>query len=264
LASDSGSYGTHTIHEFNVADGSRRRVIGRAGDGPLHFAMPCHVCIAPDGFVFVADCRNRRVQVLTPTLDFHSFIGEGVLPWPIGVCANADIVVVSDLETYRISVFNRCDGTLLRWFGARVKHSHQLISRSGLCLEPTSPRDLPPSPPPQPSVDTLDAPRGLCFMSGDRHVAVADSNNDRVSVFSVDGEFIRHVGVGILNRPLGVACSALDELIVTDHDDSSMCLRVFGSTGDLLATFGAGQFTGVVVRGGAVFAAGIDGVTVFE
>jgi hypothetical protein len=56
----------------------------------------------------------------------------------------------------------------------------------------------------------------------------------------------------------------LDELIVTDHDDSSMCLRVFGSTGDLLATFGAGQFTGVVVRGGAVFAAGIDGVTVFE
>jgi hypothetical protein len=83
-------------------------------------------------------------------------------------------------------------------------------------------------------------------------------------VFSVDGEFIRHVGVGILNRPLGVACSALDELIVTDHDDSSMCLRVFSSTGDLLATFGAGQFTGVVVRGGAVFAAGIDGVTVFE
>jgi hypothetical protein len=49
-------------------------------------------------------------------------------------------------------------------------------------------------------------------MSGDRHVAVTDGGNDRVSVFSVDGAFIRHVGVGVLVDPVGIACSAYDEL----------------------------------------------------
>jgi hypothetical protein len=73
-------------------------------------------------------------------------------------------------------------------------------------------------------------------MSGHRHVAVADLDNHRVSVFSVDGEFIRHVGVGVLSHPMGVAVSAFDELVVADS--SNGCLRVFSSTGDLLATVG--------------------------
>jgi hypothetical protein len=40
-------------------------------------------------------------------------------------------------------------------------------------------------------------------MSGDRRVAVAECGNMRVSVFSVDGEFVRHrdVGVGVLSFP---------------------------------------------------------------
>jgi hypothetical protein len=87
-------------------------------------------------------------------------------------------------------------------------------------------------------------------MSGDRHVAVCDGCNHRVSVFSVAGEFIRHVGVGVLRYPQGVACSAFDELVVTD----SGSLRVFSGSGDLLASVGDGYFTGVVVYGGTVFA----------
>jgi hypothetical protein len=51
--------GSHTIHEFRVADGSRRRVIGKkglfggrgAGDGPLQFSNPRQVWVASDDFV---------------------------------------------------------------------------------------------------------------------------------------------------------------------------------------------------------------------
>jgi DNA-binding beta-propeller fold protein YncE len=89
-------------------------------------------------------------------------------------------------------------------------------------------------------------------VSGDRHVAVADYGNDRVSVFSVDGEFVRHVGVGLLSHPQGVAASAFDELVVADTDNR--CLRVFSSAGDVLATVGDGRFTGIAIRGGRVFA----------
>jgi DNA-binding beta-propeller fold protein YncE len=225
----------YAIHELSTVDGSRRRVIGGSrGDGPLQFSLPQQLWVAPDGFVFVAEFGNHRVQVLTPALDFHCFIGQDQLEDPVGVCANADVVVVSE-HTHRIAVFNCGDGALLRRFGCKGSGDGQLLFPSGLCLMP-----------------------------GGRHVAVADSLNHRVSVFSIDGEFIRHVGVGVLSRPESVAASAFDELVVADC--GNRCLRVFSSAGDLLATVGESEFTDVAVHGSTVFAA--DGsastVTVFE
>jgi tripartite motif-containing protein 2/3 len=213
-----------TIHEFHTTDRSICRVIGGEGDGPLEFNEPRQVCIAADGFVFVADCGNNRVQVLTPTLDFHCFIGQRRLTSPVGVCASADVVVVANSAARRIAVFNRCDGALVRRFGC-------LGSSDG----------------------ELKTPCDLCLVSGDRHVAVADYGNERVSVFTVGGEFVRHVGVGVLRSPEGVAASASDELVVADT--GNRCLRVFSSTGDLLASFSEGRFTGVAVHGSGVFAA---------
>ncbi len=178
--------GSHAIHEFRVADGSRLRVIGGAGEGTLQFSIPHQVWVASDDFVFVADTGNDRVQVLTPRLDFHAFVGVGQLEFPVGVCADDDVrvIMVSEPGAHRISVFRRGDGALLRRFGSRGSGDGQ-----------------------------LDFPSGICFMSGHRHIAVADCHNHRVSVFSVEGEFIRHVGVDQLGLPLGVACSAFDELV---------------------------------------------------
>ncbi len=154
LVADSGACGSHTIHAFRVADGSRLRVIGGEGDGPLQFSHPYQVWIAPDGHVFVADSMNHRVQVLTPSLDFHCFVGVGHLVGPSGVCADDGIVVVSEWE-HRISVFNRGDGALLRRFGSFGLGDGQLRF-----------------------------PCGLCFMSGHRHVAITESGNHRVSVLT--------------------------------------------------------------------------------
>jgi DNA-binding beta-propeller fold protein YncE len=89
-------------------------------------------------------------------------------------------------------------------------------------------------------------------MSGDRHVAVAEQDNGRVSVFSIDGQFIRHVGVGVLREPVGVACSAFDELVVADTGNRRVV--VFSASGDLVMTFGAGRFSGAAVHGSTVFA----------
>jgi hypothetical protein len=111
--------GSHAIHELDVVAGSWQRIVGSMGDEPLQFVHPSQVWIAPDDFVFVADYGNHRVQVLTPTLDFHCFIGVGQLRGPGGVCANADIVVVSETDVDRISVFNRRDGGLVRRFGSQ-------------------------------------------------------------------------------------------------------------------------------------------------
>jgi DNA-binding beta-propeller fold protein YncE len=223
LVSDGIPRGSHAIHEFSAADVSLRRVVGGEGDGPLQFKEPRQLYIAPDGFVFDADTRTNRVQVLTPTLVFHGFIGQGQLAGPIGVCANAGVVVVSVFDAHCVSVFRRSDGALLRRFDSKGSGDGQLSH-----------------------------PCELCFMSGHRHVAVASLVNSRVSVFTVEGEFIRHVGVRVLRGPQGVAASAFDELVVADT--GNRCLRVFSSTGDVLAGAVKGRFTGVAVHGSCVMA----------
>jgi DNA-binding beta-propeller fold protein YncE len=217
--------GSHAIHAFSVADGSRLRAVGSRGNGPLQFSIPQQIWIAPDGFAFVADFILGRVQVLTPSLDFHGFVGVGSLHYPAGVCANADVVVVSgSFPVSRISVFNRRDGSLLRRFGTFGSGDGELNT---LC--------------------------GLCFINDDRHIAVADIRNNRVSVFSVDGQFIRHVGVGVLNNPRGVACSTVHELVVADSGNRR--IAVFSASGDFIATsYVDGGCTDVAVHGSTVFA----------
>ncbi len=227
LVSD-GDGGSQAIHEYSVADASRLRVIGGKGDGPLQFYGPSQVWVASDDFVFVAECHNKRVQVLTPRLDFHGFIGEGRLAQPLGVCANADVVVVSDtVPAHCVAVFSRHDGALLRRFGSYgIGDGH------------------------------LRFPQAVCFVCGDRHVAVLDGGNDRVSVFSVGGEFVRHVGVGVLRSPHGVACSGYDELVVADSANHR--IAVFSDSGDLHMTIAwstsRGTCTSFAVHDGAVFA----------
>jgi DNA-binding beta-propeller fold protein YncE len=230
VADTSAVSGSHAIHVISVADGSRLRVVGSKGDGPLQFDRPCQVWIDADGFVFVADCYNDRVQVLTPTLDFHGFVGVGSLQYPRGVCANTDVVVVSeDYPASRISVFSRGgDGSLLRRFGSVGCGDGQLRW-----------------------------PRGLCFIDDDHHVAIADVLKSRVSVFSVGGEFIRYVGVGagLFKGPQSIACSATGELIVTDSDETR--LVVFSASGGVITTSpGSARdaFVGVAVHGSTVFA----------
>jgi DNA-binding beta-propeller fold protein YncE len=221
LVSDEGA-GSYAIHEFRVSDGSPLRVIG-AGDARLQFSGPRQVWVASDDFVLVAELGSSRVQVLTPRLDFHAFVGAGQLSSPFGVCADDDVIVASERTAHRISVFSRGDGALLRRIGSYGSDDGQ-----------------------------LSCPQGLCFMPGHRHVAVAEYVNRRVSVFSVEGEFVRHVGVGKLRLSTGVACSAFDELVVADWGKN--CVIVFSVSGEMLHTMGGDGFTGIAIHGGTIFA----------
>jgi hypothetical protein len=214
------------VHEFSVADGALVRRVGGFGAAPLQFNTPCQVCVAPDGFVFVTDYGNARVQVLTRHFAFHGFVGVGQLSKPMGVCANADVVVVTEPEEHRAMVFRRCDDVLLATITLHVDDDGHRVGMEAL---------------------------GLCFLHGGADIAVADHANDCVSVFSVGGEFIRHVGVGVLHGPETVACSPFDELVVPDR--VARCVRLFSGDGDLFMSFGSGEFTCVALRGCTVIVA---------
>ena len=76
---------------------------------------------------------------------------------------------------------------------------------------------------------------------------VAECGNHRLSLLTVDGEFLKHIGAGILdNGPKDVSFGASGEIIVADYGNHRIC--VFSPDSDtLIKTWGsegpaAGQF----------------------
>jgi hypothetical protein len=175
-----------------------------------------------DGCVYVA-LFGGHVVALSPHLEPCGVIGEGRLSGVTGVCVSVDAVFVSESMAHCVSVFRRVDGAFVRRIGS-------------------------------PDGGTVDGqlswPGALCLTAAGRHIAVTDVGNHRVAVFSVDGEFVRNVGAGVLKTPHGIASSAFDELVVADRGNG--CVRVFSDVGELLKTFGEGDFTGVVIAGDMV------------
>jgi hypothetical protein len=209
------------VYECRVDDGSRLRVVRSCAAG--------QVCVAPDGFVFIADYPKHCVHVLTPDLSPHSVIGKQRLTSAAGVCASNDVVVVADDASRRcVKVFRRSDGSLLSRFGPRGSGDGELME-----------------------------PRRLCLVRGGSRIAVVDGENHRVSVFSVGGEFIHHVGVGVLYFPHGIACSAFDELVVSGGRNDAFL--IFSDVGDVLMSFHSNHtLTDIALHDSTLFAVDPD------
>jgi hypothetical protein len=103
----------HVIRSYALADGAPLAVVGRQGSAPLQFDFPRKICVAPDGFIFVADAGNDRVQELTPCLSFSAFVGVDELRRPWGVCADNAVIATISAFSSVVSVFGRGDRALL-------------------------------------------------------------------------------------------------------------------------------------------------------
>jgi hypothetical protein len=74
-------------------DGSFRRSIGRRGSGPGEFRMPGDLDVL-GGRIYVADCGNRRVQVLSGEGSYLEGFGLKRMPWRVLALDEDRIVVV--------------------------------------------------------------------------------------------------------------------------------------------------------------------------
>jgi hypothetical protein len=151
------------------------------------------------------------------------FLGGSMRGRRIRTASSADLVFASNLRDCAVFKFRRSDDSLVTRFGSQGRGDGELSS-----------------------------PHAMCFMSRETRVAVADTDNNRVSVFTIDGAFVRHVGVGVVKEPVGVACSACDELVITDTGNKRVL--VLNDVGEVWLTFGSCEFSSVAVHGDAVFA----------
>ena len=68
---------------------------------------------------------------------------------------------------------------------------------------------------------------------------VSDMGNNRIVVFTENGEFIRSFGQNVLKWPNGVICDNMGRIFVTSRNDNK--ILVFGQSGEYISTFHNGS-----------------------
>ncbi|HWT93261.1 MAG TPA: NHL repeat-containing protein, partial [Solirubrobacteraceae bacterium] len=196
------------------------------GDAPGALRLPEAVAVAPDGTVLVGDHFSGRVQAFragAPVADVgFGLRGDvcGRLGSVSGIARAADgRVYVFDSDNQRVQVFG-ADGVVQRCWGSRGRGRGQFMTSSGAYAASTG--------------------EGGIAVDG-RHVFVADTRNDRVQRFTLDGGAATVLAKGVVKQPQGLAVRGR-RLLVAD-DGNHRIVELDAASGRVVrATKNAGAF----------------------
>jgi len=202
-------------------DLAARFVFGEPGSGPGQLMRPTGIKVGPDGFVYIADTGNHRIQKFTQAGQFVAVIGgysaaeeeTGVPggfrePWDVAVAPDGTIYV-ADTWNHRIQQLDG-EGNLIAAWGEY-------------------------GPPEMPGI-TFYGPRGLA-LAPDGRLYVTDTGNKRVMVFEPGGQLAFKWGKGgvlpgYLDEPVGIAIGPDEAVYIADTWNRRV--QVFDLDGNLL------------------------------
>ena len=124
--------------------------------------------------IYLADCNNSRIQVVSFEGKFVTSFGKGILEEPHGIAVTEEDILVTDTGHHSLFQFSKKNLKLKNRTGTYGKEEGQLYHPHGL------------------SIDT----------NGD--VFVADSRNDRISKYSKELQFETCFCIGQLRYPYDV------------------------------------------------------------
>ena len=153
--------------------------------------------------IYVADCANRRIQVVSMSEEFLKRFGQDTFKRPYGVAVKDENIFVTDIGLHALFQFGKTEHQLIRRTDSKGAEEGQLNNPRGLCID----------------------------FNGDVHVA--DSWNNRVSVFSKDLQFRKCIGSGKLSTPVDVKVNQ-SGLVVLDRGSEG--LHFFSRGGELLSS----------------------------
>ena len=175
--------------------------VGKIGSADNELKYPTGLALDEvNQLIYVTDCYNSRIQVVSYEEKFLKRFGQDILKRPWGIAVTEDNVFVTDQDLHALLQFKK-NCKLVRRTGTKGAGEGQ-----------------------------LDVPRGLCSdYNGD--VYVAEYRNNRVSVFSKQLQFMKCLGTQQLRSPLDVKVTRNSVVIL---DGSPNCIHFYSRSGDLL------------------------------
>ena len=196
------------VIDWEVPDYSLKRepvlTAGKWGTGSKELKAIGLTIDESNELIYVADCGNRRVQIVSFKGNFIKQFGQDKLKAPWGIAITSEHIYVTDRELHALFQFN--------------KNSFQLLNRTGTKGQTDG---------------QFNAPTGLCTdYSGD--VFVADCFNHRVCILSHDLKFISKLGIGQLYWPKDVKLTPDCQVVVLDRNPE--CVHFYSRNGHLLSS----------------------------
>jgi len=260
------------------------KVWGSLGDKPGQFNEPFDVAVDQQGFIFVTDVRNKRVQKFTADGDVVLAFGQKLFEKPGGIGMGPDGTVwVTDYDLDRVFHFDANGKLIASWGEAGDKpgefaspvdvavnsdgivyvvdqyhHRIQMFSADGHFIGTWGK---------QSKVNVVRSALNFLISDGhegefyypsriaigtDNRVYVSDAYNNRVQVFDTEGRFIRSIGGmglwgGRFRVASGIAVGADGSLFVADFYNNR--IQHFDRAGGFIGAWGGkgdkpGQFSG--------------------
>ncbi len=192
-------------------------VIGTPGREVGQLCQPLGVAVDVEGNLYVAEAGLGRVQRISPEGEVWAYTGKGT---GRGEWEEAVAVAVDARGMLYILERRACR---IQKVGADARYQHTFGMPGG-------------------SFSQLHRPSSLALDSRN-NVYVADTGNNRVSVFEPNGRFravLRAEAVGGLAAPRGVAFTRDDELVICDTDNGRLViLDARGEVAQVLDGLGA-------------------------
>ena len=201
---------------------------GTQGSANGQFAYPIGVAVDANGWIYITDYNNHRVQIFDAGGTYTRTIGTGVAGSendqfynPTGVAVDSSgNVYVADSNNRRIQVFD-ASGAYSRTIGTGISGNAN---------------------------DQLAMPRSVT-VDANGTVYVADTNNHRIQIFDASGTYIRTIGTGVqgsgnnqFSSPWGVAVDASGTVYVVDRNNHR--IQIFDASGTYSRTIGIGYGSG--------------------
>ena len=184
----------HAIFQFKIeTDFPLIAKQGTEGFQIGEFNVPTNLAVSTHGEVYVADCRNNRVQILNSSLQHLRSLTEQLIQLPRDIKLTADEVYVLCKDNPCVQVFSHA--------GERLR---SLVSR-GEQMQVSSP--------------------WFFCLDAERNIIISDNGTHQIKIFSKEGNHIRTIGEegqqpGMFSYPNGLALTKDLSLVVVSHSDN--------------------------------------------
>ena len=213
------------IHVFDV-ERKHVRTFGQPGEGDGQLSWPCGIGVSANGEVYVADQVNCCVSVFREDGTFLMTIGQGKLQCPSDVLVHSSgLVCVADCGNHHIAVFSQ-EGELVRTFGSEGGGKGE-----------------------------FKYPRSVAVSPDDQHLYASDQYNNRIQVFTLEGQYVSEFGTDQLKRPRNLTVTSDGSVLVVDRVNNRVA--VFDKKGNLVRSIAVEDPTGLAIdsRGDLLVAA---------